>query len=200
MNRNATLYEEINAFRGKDVYPNYDFKKEMIERFFPENICALTQDLSSVTAAFYGFLLLKIGELAGNDKINFISEQLFYELGKLKTIQAAQKMENIPRDTRAFAIIAVSAIYNASPEYQFSIEKFTSDHTILILKGEDRYHKIASLLGISDHLRWPTLKPFMLAIRDELKLHSEINITLDLLNESSQTICKYEFKNNEYGK
>lgn len=189
------FYKELNEIRGKDNYGNLDLKEELLEKFFPKSPIELTHDLSNVTAAFYGFLLLKSGDLIGYDKINSLSEQLFFELGKLKTNQAVQKVPHLPKDTRAFAIVAISAIFNASPEYQFSIEKFTEEHTIIILTGEDRYHKIASALGLSKYLTWPTLKPFMQAIKSELNLTTRIETELILLNDKSETICKYEFKN-----
>jgi hypothetical protein len=188
------FYEELLPLRKNDVYSDDVIKKRIIKDFFPESASSLTQDLSNVTSAFYGFLLQKAGVLAGFDNVNSLSEELFYELGKLKTDQACQKMSDLPRDTRAFAIIAISAIFNASPEYIFSVEKFTSDHTIINLSGEDRYHKIASMLGFAEYLQWPTLTPFMRAINDTLNLQSEIYVDLISLNEKSETYCKYEFK------
>lgn len=189
------FYNELSELREKDKYPNDEFKEKMIDTFFPKSANNLTQDLSNVTSAFYGFLLVKISKVLGSDQIDTLSRELFYELGKLKTNQATEKMKDMPYDTRAFAIISLSAIYNASPEYQISIEEFSQNHTVFILTGTDRYHKIAKNLGIDEHLSWPTLTPFMEAINVEMGLNAMINIELLSLAQDSETICKYEFKN-----
>ena len=118
------LLKNLERSRGKDVFPSLTLKEEILEAFFPEDAVTLTQNLSNVTSAFYGLLLKDIGVTFGNDKIDNHSKKLFYELGRLKTMQAIEAHPKLERDTRAFAAVVIYAIYNSSPEYNFKILKY----------------------------------------------------------------------------
>lgn len=193
MDTKIQLMESLHSFRINDLFHDDNLKNEIITTFFPKNINELVGDLSNVTSAFYGLLLKIIGEHYGNESINDISMKLFYELGKLKTTQAMEKMNNFPMDTRAYPIILISAIYNASPEYSFEIKNYTKQESIIELSGIDRYHRITSDLSINKHLSWPTLKGFIDGITDSLKINCLAHVNLKSMKDDNTTICEYKF-------
>jgi hypothetical protein len=189
-----SLHAQLAAIRGYDQYPTSGIKQDLLQSFFPTNMTEMVNDLSNVTSAFYGFLLKHVGETLGPEHINGVSEKLFYSLGQLKTQQALQKHDSLFTDTTAFAIVPISAIYNASPEYIFSVDKLTADHTTLTMTGVDRYYRICHQLGIAEHLTWPTLLPFMEAIKDTLQLDVTISYELQPFTENYETHCVYHFQ------
>lgn len=188
------LHDQLYDIRGYDVYANHEVKKSLLLSFFPDTIIDMINDMSNVTSAFYGFLLKNIGETLGKEKINEFSEKLFYNLGKLKTEQALIKDAELYRDTRAFAVVAISAIYNASPEYIFSIDEFTAEKTVLTLTGVDRYYRVCHQVGIDEYVKWPTLLPFIEAIKDTLQVNASIEYNLSPYTEDYKTNCVFTFK------
>lgn len=191
------LLGQLDAIRGNDNYPDQETKENLLSTFFPSATSDLVADLSNVTSAFYGFLLKSIGDKYGNEQINQHSEQLFYNLGQIKTEQALVKNSNLYRDCRAFAVVGISAIYNASPEYVFTVEQFLPEYTELKLTGVDRYYRIAKQLGIEKYLNFPTLLPFMRGIKDVLQLEdTSIEITTTSFDDDYKTECTYIFKQN----
>lgn len=141
-------------------------------------------------------MLKNIGNELGNEKIDNYSKNLFYELGKLKTKQALEMHSKLEKDTRAFAIVLISAIYNASPEYDFNIENYTVEHTTIVLSGVDRYLRILTELGIDSFVTFPTLIPFMNGIKDTLNIDCNIEYTFEKLEKNNEAICVYNFKMN----
>ncbi len=192
------LLESINSIRGNDIYPSDEIKNEIINSFFPNSTSELVQDLSGVTGAFYGILLKTVGEEFGNSKIDDISKKVFYELGKLKAQQAKEIYPNMPFDTRAFAMVLISAIYNASPEYSFNVIKYDAKHTIIELNGVDRYLRILNQLNISEYVTFPTLIPFFEGIKDSLNINCKFLYTMNIENNLNKTNCIYEFINNVF--
>lgn len=190
------LLKTIASIRGNDIYPSGEIKNEIINTFFPDNTSKLVQDLSGVTGAFYGILLKTVGEEFGNSKIDNISKKVFYELGKLKAQQATEIYPELPIDKRAFAIVLISAIYNASPEYSFKLIKYEAEHTIIELNGVDRYLRILNQLNISKHVTFPTLIPFFEGIKDSLNINCKFSYTMNIENNLNKTNCTYEFVSN----
>jgi len=147
-----------------------------------------------VTSAFYGLLLKNIGEEIGNENIDLQSKKLFYQLGKLKTLQALEMNPKLERNARSFAIVLISAIYNASPEYIFTIEKYTKKNTTIILTGVDRYLRILTELEIAQYVTFPTLLPFLQAINDTLEINCEIEYNFNTSEKENEAQCIYNFK------
>ncbi|MDQ6531948.1 hypothetical protein [Flavobacterium sp. LHD-85] len=189
-----TLLKNLDLSRNKDVFPSSEIKDEMLNAFFPENAVALTQNLSSVTAAFYGLLLQNIGAAFGNDKMDEHSKKLFYELGKLKTMQAFQIYPALEKDTRTFAAVVIYAIYNSSPEYNFRIIKYTPENTIVELTGVDRYLKILTQLGIEKHLTIPTFLPFVEGIKEIVNIPCQIDCTFEKIDHNFNIKSVYNIK------
>ena len=190
--RKKQLLERLKPVRGQDEYLTDDLKNNLISNFFPSDTSELVTGLSNVTSAFYGFLLRDAANMVGLDKISELSENLFYLLGKFKAQQAMEK-QDLPKDMRAFAIVGVFAIYTSSPEYSFTIRKFTEDHTVLYVSGVDRYHKMSQQLGISSYLNWPAAYSFMKGINDALQLRAKIEFELSPFDKDSNCGCLYEF-------
>jgi hypothetical protein len=187
-----SLHEDLKELRGQDSYPNEEIKNQFLRTFFPKDINELVSDLSNVTAAFYGFLLQQKEK---TEDINQSSEKLFYELGTLKTLQAIAKMPLFPKDCRSFIIVIISAIYNASPEYIFNIIVYEPDFCQIQITGIDRYHRILKNLSLDAKVNFPTLIPFMYAIKTQLNLTDiEINVACKEFSNSSETNCIYTFK------
>ncbi|TPG36145.1 hypothetical protein [Flavobacterium pectinovorum] len=190
------LLKILNQTRSKDVFPSLEIKEAIVDAFFPENTNILTQNLSNVTSAFYGLLLKNIGATFGNDKMDSHSKKLFYELGKLKTMQALEVNPKIERDTRTFAAVVIYAIYNSSPEYNFKIIKYTPKNTIIELAGVDRYLKILTELGIVEHITIPTFLPFVEGIKDIVKFDCEIEYTFERTDQNFNIKSVYNIKQN----
>ena len=189
-----SLLNNLEPLRGNDSFPSINLKHEIIDLFFPQNTSELTQNLSNVTSAFYGLLLKNIGEEIGNENIDLQSKKLFYQLGKLKTLQALEMNPKLERNARSFAIVLISAIYNASPEYIFTIEKYTKKNTTIILTGVDRYLRILTELEIAQYVTFPTLLPFLQAINDTLEINCEIEYNFNTSEKENEAQCIYNFK------
>lgn len=114
-------------------------------------------------------------------------------MGRIKTQQCKSKLLNFPNDTRAFAYVVISAIYNASPEYIFEVIKFSSVETVIKLDGVDRYLRILSQLDIDKYIKFPTLLPFMNGIKDELQLDCKIDFQSDITKCENKTLTTYKF-------
>lgn len=188
------LLTNLESLRGNDIFPSDPLKEEIIDLFFPQNTSELTQNLSNVTGAFYGLLLKNIGEEIGYENIDLHSKKLFYQLGKLKTLQALEMNPKLERNAKAFAIVLISAIYNASPEYIFTIEKYTEKNTTITLTGVDRYLRILTELKIAEYVTFPTLLPFLQAINDTLEINCEIEHNFNASEKENEAKCVYIFK------
>ncbi|KIC01228.1 hypothetical protein OA88_15410 [Flavobacterium sp. JRM] len=189
-----TLLKNLEKTRGNDIFPSLELKEEIVNAFFPESTSSLTQNLSNVTGAFYGLLLKDIGETYGYDKMDNHSKRLFYELGKLKTIQAFGVHPKLEKDTRAFAAVVIYALYNSSPEYNFKIIKYTPNNTIIELTGVDRYLRILTELGIEKHITIPTLLPFVEGIKEIVNINCEIEYTFEITDQNFNIKSVYNIK------
>ncbi|ELM3645124.1 hypothetical protein [Flavobacterium psychrophilum] len=189
------LLERLKELRKNDNLKDVGFQKELIEKLFPETTENLVLDLSNVTSAFYGLLLDNVGKEFGYDKINNISKTTFYNIGQIKAKQCFEKIENMPIDSRSFLIVLISAIYNASPEYNFNVIEFSKEKTIFELYGVDRYLRILNNLSISNHIEFPTLSSFMQGIKDYFKIDCKMNIDFEIINiENNETKHTYKFE------
>lgn len=191
------LLKQLEKVRENDFYDNEDLKNLLIEKFFPSSTSVLTLDLSNITSAFYGLLLNNIGEKIGFESIDDISKKTFYDLGQAKSKQCLGKYENIPKDSRTFLIVLISAIYNASPEYSFKILEFNKNRTVFELNGIDRYLRILNNLSISQYITFPTLIPFMDGIKDYYKINSSMDVDFEIINKDMNEVkCIYKFELN----
>lgn len=187
------LMTDLNAVRINDVYLHHEIEATCKASLFPENTLQLALDQSNVTSAFYGLALKNIITLYGKDAANIISEKIFYDLGRIKTQQCREKLQDFPRDTTAFAYVIISAIYNASPEYNFQIIEFSPRETCVKMFGIDRYLRILSQLEIDSHIDFPTLIPFMKGINDELGLDCKIAVDCQIDRQENTTSATYRF-------
>lgn len=187
------LLDDLTHIRKNDFYGSEELKEELQSLLFPASTMELTLDLSNVTSAFYGLLLKNTGNEIGFDKIDEISKSTFYDLGLAKSSQCANKMNLLPKDTRAFFIVLASAIFNASPEYSFKIIKYSKEKTIFELNGIDRYFRILNELQISDYITFPTLIPFMNGIKDFFEINCRIDYNFEINKDTNVTKCIYEF-------
>lgn len=189
------LLERLNEIRKNDYLKDVGFQKELIEKLFPKTTENLVLDLSNVTSAFYGLLLDNVGKEFGYDKINNVSKTTFYNIGQIKAKQCFEKIENMPIDSRSFLIVLISAIYNASPEYNFNVIEISKEKTIFELYGVDRYLRILNNLSISNHIEFPTLSSFMQGIKDYFKIDCKMNIDFEIINiENNETKHTYKFE------
>ena len=183
---NAKFYEQLKNIRAEDKFPNQELEKQIIDKIFPKDAEELSLKLSNVTAGFYGFVLKNVGKQCGWDKVDSISKSLFIELGQLKTIEAQEKCIDIPKDTRALAIIFISAVYTSSPEYKFEIFKLTPEETLMRIFGASRYYRIAKELNIETHISWPVLIPFFEGIARQVGIECKIEIDSKILENNGR--------------
>ncbi len=188
------MIKELGKLRANDIYLQENIKQVSMDNFLPKNTLELTLDLSNVTSVFYGLAIKNICENFGKESANEISKKIFYDLGRLKTQQCKSKYTNLENNTKAFAYIIISAIYNASPEYSFEIIQFSKEETVVKIEGLDRYLRILSELKLEKYVEFPTLIPFMEGVRDELNLKCEIDYEMEIDKKENKTSTIYKFK------
>lgn len=183
------LYKELKDIRGKDKYPSKELEDYLVDKAFPKTALELTLSLSNVTAGFYGFTLEYVGQRCGWDKVDSISRALFRELGKLKTKEALENGIEIPGDSRAPAVVFITAVYNASPEFNFEFLKYTPEQTIMRIFGVSRYDRIARKLDIEKRLSWPVLTPFFEGIAEQRGINCKVEMDVKKFEEDGR--CNY---------
>ena len=187
------FFEQMKSIRAKDKYPNEYLEKHVIDKIFPKDAEELALKLSNVTAGFYGFILKNIGQQCDWDKLDSISKSLFKELGQLKTIEAQEKGIDIPKDSRALAIIFISAVYTSSPEYNFEFFKYTPEETVMRIFGTSRYYRIAKKLNIETHISWPVLIPFFEGIAQQVGIECKIEMNISKFEDNGLCDCLARF-------
>jgi hypothetical protein len=186
------LYKEFRS-RTKDKYPSKELEEYLVDKIFPKNPEELALVLSNVTAGFYGFTLKHVGQQCGWDKVDSISKSVFMELGQLKTKEAQERGIEIPRDTRALAIVFISAIYTSSPEYNFEFLRYTPKETIMRIFGASRYSRIARKLDIDEYISWPVLIPFFEGIAQQVGIECKIEMKIEKLEKDGNCDCLTKF-------
>jgi len=190
----------VADIRRYDYFPTGPSEKDLVNTFFPKTVSDLANDLSNVTSAFYGIFLELLIDVVGHNKIDPISKKFFYRLGRMKTAAVLDNFSEhpiLPKDARGIAIILISAIYNASPEYNFSIMHYSAEKCVITLTGKDRYFRISSQLGIDELLSWPTLTPFFEGINDELELNCTITPVIRKLAADGSCNIEYNIEAND---
>jgi CRP-like cAMP-binding protein len=185
------IYGEMQGIRAKDVYPGEEVKAFLVERTFPKSAEDMTLKLSNVTAAFYGLTLANVGERFGWKEADAISKSVFRRLGQLKAKEALELGVDLPRDTRAPALVFITAVHSASPEYNFEVLEYLPDETTIRVFGISRYDRIAKTLNIARHLTWPELVPFFEGAAEELGVKCKVQAELKELGEQGRYECFY---------
>ena len=188
------IYGEIQGIRSKDTYPDEETKAYLIDKSFPASAEDMTLRLSNVTAAFYGLMLKNVGQQFGWGEVDKLSRRVFRELGKLKTREALENGIDLPRDCRAPAIVFITAVHSASPEYNFHVFEYLPHDTAVRVFGVSRYDRIAKMLDIEQHLTWPELTPFFAGIAEEMGVNCRIETELKDLGEAGRYDCTYRFR------
>jgi CRP-like cAMP-binding protein len=187
------IYGEMQGMRAKDSYPDEEVKAVLVEKTFPKSAEDMTLKLSNVTAAFYGLTLANIGERFGWKEADTISKTVFRQLGQLKTKEALELGVDIPKDSRALALVFITAVHSASPEYNFEVLEYLPEDTAIRVFGVSRYDRIAKKLNIERHLTWPELVPFFEGVAQELSIKCKIQTELKELGEEGRYDCLYRF-------
>ena len=187
------IYAEMQGIRAKDTYPDEEVKAYLVEKTFPKSAEEMTLKLSNVSAAFYGLMLAHIGDRFGWREADAISKAVFKKLGQLKTREALELGVDVPKDSRAPALVFITAVHSASPEYNFEVFEYLPDKTVIRVFGVSRYDRIAKRLGIEQHLTWPELAPFFEGVAEELGVKCKIEGELKELGEEGRYDCVYTF-------
>ncbi len=187
------LYEELEDIRGRDKYPSKELEEHLVNRIFPKTAEELALVLSNVTAGFFGFTLKSIGQQCGWDKVDSISRYLFSELGQLKTKEAIEKGVDVPKDTRALAVVFISAVYTSSPEYNFEVLKYKPGETVMRIFGASRYFRIARKLDIDAYISWPVLVPFFEGIAQHIGIECKVEMETKKLENDGKCDCFARF-------
>lgn len=187
------VYGEMQGIRAKDTYPDEEVKAHLLEKTFPKTAEELTLRLSNVTAAFYGLLLKHVGQRFGWNEVDPISKAVFTELGELKTKEALETGVEVPKDSRAPAVVFITAVHSASPEYNFQVLEYLPQETVIRVFGISRYDRIAKKLDIEQHLTWPELTPFFEGIAREIGIDCKVEGDLKDLGPGGQYDCTYRF-------
>lgn len=187
------IYAEMQGIRAADIYPDEEIKAKLIEKTFPKNAEEMTLKLSNVTAAFYGLLLADIGDRFGWEEADAASKSVFRKLGQLKTREAIDIGVDLPKDSRAPALVFITAVHSASPEYNFEVFEYLPEETVVRVFGISRYDRIAKKLDIERSLTWPELIPFFEGVAEELGIKCKVDGTLKELGEEGKYECIYRF-------
>lgn len=183
--------------RGEDRFHPKQDAERLLRAFYPESPRQLALDLSTVTSLFYGILLQVASEQVGPQAVDALSRALFYRLGRAKA--GATRVERAHRhpffgDARDLITVLISAIYNASPEYVFQVERYDAEQCSVLLSGVDRYYRAARELGLVELLRWPALHPFFEGIRDELGIACSVESQLLAVEPEARLRVRYVFR------
>lgn len=171
-------FQQMATVRAQDRFHASQDAEALVSAFHPRTTAELALDLSNVTSAFYAVLLQCFAETHGAAGLDAASRRFFYRLGRLKaraTRDGKAEEFRFEGDVRDVVTIVISAIYNASPEYQFQVHCHRADLCVLDLTGTDRYLRAARQLDIARHLQWPTLHPFLEGVAEELGIAAEVN-------------------------
>lgn len=182
----------LSSFRENDQYHEEMQVEKLIDIFFPPTAKDLVQQLSNITAAFYGTLLKTAGMMFGTQQLDNLSYGAMERLAKIVTNRAVTTYPSIDKDARGVMVVLVVAVFTASPEYNIQIHQYGPDHVKLTITGSDRYHIITNALGISDHFTWPVIGPFIRAINKELQLTSIYEATIVVKELDQESRCVYE--------
>jgi CRP-like cAMP-binding protein len=187
------IYGEMQGIRAADVYPDEEVKAQLVEKTFPKSAEEMTLKLSNVSAAFYGLLLVHVGDRFGWREADAISKSVFRRLGQLKTREALELGVDIPKDSRAPALVFITAVHSASPEYNFEVFEYLPEETVIRVFGVSRYDRIAKKLDIERYLTWPELIPFFEGAAEEIGVSCNVEGDLKELGEEGRYECIYRF-------
>lgn len=187
------IYSEVQGIRAKDTYPDEEVKAYLVDKTFPKSAEDMTLKLSNVTAAFYGIMLKRVGLRFGWKEVDPLSRDVFRELGRLKTKEARENGIEVPKDCRALALVFITAVHSASPEYNFHVFEYQPQETAVRVFGISRYDRLAKALDIEQHLTWPELTPFFEGIAEEMGIDCRIETDLSELGEGGRYDCTYRF-------
>jgi CRP-like cAMP-binding protein len=187
------IYAEMQGIRAADVYPDEEVKAQLVDKTFPKSAEEMTLKLSNVSAAFYGLLLAHVGDRFGWHEADAISKSVFRRLGQLKTREALELGVDIPKDSRAPALVFITAVHSASPEYNFEVFEYLPEETVIRVFGVSRYDRIAKKLDIERYLTWPELIPFFEGAAQEMGVSCNIEGDLKELGKEGRYECIYRF-------
>jgi hypothetical protein len=187
------IYGEMQGIRAKDVYPDEEVKAFLVEKTFPKSAEEMTLKLSNVSAAFYGLMLANVGDRFGWKEADAISKSVFRKLGQLKTKEALELGVDVPKDSRALALVFITAVHSASPEYNFEVFEYLPEETTIRVFGISRYDRIAKKLDIERYLTWPELIPFFEGVAEEMGVRCKIEGDLKELGKEGRYECLYRF-------
>jgi CRP-like cAMP-binding protein len=187
------IYGEMQGIRAKDVYPDEEVKAFLVEKTFPKSAEEMTLKLSNVSAAFYGLMLANVGDRFGWKEADAISKSVFRKLGQLKTKEALELGVDVPKDSRALALVFITAVHSASPEYNFEVFEYLPEETTIRVFGISRYDRIAKKLDIERYLTWPELVPFFEGVAEEMGVRCKIEGELKELGKEGRYDCLYRF-------
>jgi hypothetical protein len=188
--------EFAQTLREGDRYHPMQDPSALMRAFFPETPCELALGLSNVVALFYGLMLQVVGDRFGGQEMAAISREFFYRLGRAKA-RATRTQPSAPQtfhgDVRDLVTTLIACVFNASPEYQFSVERYGPEYCVLELRGIDRYYRAAESLGLTQQLDWPPLPSFFEGIRDELGIRCHVQAELLGVDSSACLHARYSF-------
>lgn len=189
-------FEQMAPVRAFDRFHASQDSDAIVRTFFPPTTEALALDLSTVTSAFYGVMLVSFADVHGHAGIDAASQRFFYRLGRLKargTYEQKHDQHTFTGDVRDLVTVLIAAIYNASPEYRFDVEEHTAERCVVHLSGTDRYYRAAQQLGIAEHLTWPTLHPFFEGAADELGIPARVASEILSAGPEAELHTRYVF-------
>lgn len=99
MSNTIEVYNFLKFSRDNDVYHSELNLEEMLQTYFPESIPTFVQDMSDITAAFYGTMLSKTQLFGGASAVDALATATITEMGHFK---ARQAMERYPKSGRCF--------------------------------------------------------------------------------------------------
>jgi hypothetical protein len=191
MDKLPEVYNYLHYTRKNDVYPSGMNVEELINTYFPESLPAFVQDMSDITAAFYGTMLAKARTFWGASAVDALAMATITEMGRFKAKQALVRYPELPMDGRGLLLILIAGIFSASPEYQFRIIEFSADVVKAQIMGNDRYYRVAVNKGVQELITWPTILHFLRGANAELGWNYEIDMDVKQLDKNGD--CLYEF-------
>jgi len=168
---------------------------DIFSAFAPATHADAMLSLSGVTGGFYALLLKSVKDCYPEADLNKISQHCFKSIGVLKSTEYLSKRSPSMmdyKDTRGCILTLVMAIFNASPEYIFNVEKFDREHSIITLTGKDRYLRSANACGIADQIQFPTLTEFLKGAAETIGIECKVEAHELSANGADELFIRYE--------
>jgi hypothetical protein len=187
--KGGDLYAQMGTTRIRDTYPNIQLMEELVEKLYPQSAEELALRISSASAGLLAGTMRVVGQQLGWDKVDWVSKAAFRDLGEGMARRAEAIGVDLPKDTRALAVVFITALYDCLPGFNFEIREFTIGRTSMRIFGVSSFFKAAKEQHIDSHISWPVIGAFFEGVARQLGVACYVHVYADRLDSDGR--CDY---------